>query len=134
VFSPWPDENNRRTLVWVGLLLQPTDMSKETPPTMNKEMQAISNDVDALVEDARALMSATADVAGDKVGEARRRLRTTLENSKEFYGRMRVKAVEGARAADKTVHEHPYQAIGIAFGVGALLGYLSHRRDSRNGD
>ena len=44
------------------------------------------------------------------------------------------KAVEGAKAADEAVHEHPYQAIGIAFGVGALLGYLVARRCSRNCD
>ena len=99
---------------------------------MNKEMQAIRNDVGTLAEDARALMAATADVAGDKVAEARKRLGAALESGKELYGRVRDKAVEGAKAADETVREHPYQAIGIAFGVGALLGYLLTRRCSRN--
>jgi ElaB/YqjD/DUF883 family membrane-anchored ribosome-binding protein len=32
------------------------------------------------------------------------------------------------------VHEHPYQAIAIGVGVGALLGYLIARRSSRNSD
>ena len=103
-----------------------------TNDTMNKEMQAIRNDVGTLAEDARALMAATADVAGDKVAEARKRLGAALESSKELYGRVRDKAVEGVKAADETVREHPYQAIGIAFGVGALLGYLLTRRCSRN--
>ena len=106
----------------------------KTNETMNKEMQAIRNDVGTLAEDARALMAATADVAGDKVAEARKRLGAALESGKELYGRVRDKAVEGARAADETVREHPYQAIGIAFGVGALLGYLLTRRGSRNGN
>ena len=101
---------------------------------MNKETQAISNDMGQLAEDARALMAATADVAGEKVGEARKRLAAALESGKEIYGRVREKAVEGAKAADEAVHEHPYQAIGIAFGVGALIGYLVARRCSRNGD
>ena len=104
----------------------------KTNETMNKEMQAIRNDVGTLAEDARALMAATADVAGDKVAEARKRLGAALESGKELYGRVRDKAVEGAKAADETVREHPYQAIGIAFGVGALLGYLLTRRCSRN--
>ena len=87
-----------------------------------------------LAEDARALMTATADVAGEKVGEARKRLAAALERGKEIYGRVREKAVEGAKAADAAVHEHPYQAIGIAVGVGALLGYLAGRRCSRSSD
>ena len=101
---------------------------------MNKQTQAISNDMSQLAEDARALMTATADVAGEKVGEARKRLAAALENGREIYGRVREKAVEGAKAADEAVHEHPYQAIGIALGVGALIGYLVSRRCSRNGD
>ena len=87
-----------------------------------------------LAEDARALMAATADVAGEKVGEARKRLAAALESGKEMYGHVREKTVESARAADEALHEHPYQAIGIALGVGALIGYLVARRCSRNND
>ena len=101
---------------------------------MEKQAQAISNDMATLAEDARALMAATADVAGEKVGEARKRLAAALERGKEMYGRVREKAVEGAKAADEAVRQHPYQAIGIAFGVGALIGYLASRRCCRNGD
>jgi ElaB/YqjD/DUF883 family membrane-anchored ribosome-binding protein len=98
---------------------------------MNKS-QATENDLGTLAEDARALMAATADVAGDKVGEARKRLAAALENGKEIYGRVRDKAVEGAKAADQTVRENPYQAIAIALGVGAIIGYLAARRGSKN--
>jgi len=101
---------------------------------MNKQTQANSNDMGALAEDARALMAATADVAGEKVGEARRRLAAALERGKEIYGRVREKAVEGARATDEAVHEHPYQAIAIGVGVGALIGYLVARRHTCNRD
>ena len=101
---------------------------------MNKQTQAISNDMGQLAEDARALIAATADVAGEKVGEARKRLAAALEKGKEIYGRVREKAVEGAKATDEAVHEHPYQAIGIALGVGALIGFLVARRRSRNSD
>ena len=99
---------------------------------MNKQTQAVSNDMGQLADDARALMAATADVAGEKVGEARQRLAAALERGKEIYGRVREKAVEGAKAADVAVHEHPYQAIGIGVGVGALIGYLVSHRYLRN--
>ena len=87
-----------------------------------------------LADDARALMTATADVAGEKVSDARKRLAAALESGKEIYGRVKAKAVEGAKAADEAVHEHPYQAIAIGVGVGALLGYLIARRCSRSCD
>src|SRR5947209_16826345 len=98
---------------------------------MEKQRQASSNELDTLAEDARNLMNATADVTGEKVSEARKRLAAALESGKEIYGRVRDKAVEGAKAADQTVREHPYQAMGIALGVGALIGYLVARRCSR---
>ena len=101
---------------------------------MNKHTHAPDNDFDTLAEDARALMAATADVAGDKVGEARKRLAAALDSAKDLAGRVRDKAVEGAKVADQTVRENPYQAMGIALGVGAILGYLLSRRCSRDRD
>jgi len=101
---------------------------------MEKQTQAMRDDLNTLAEDARALMVATADVAGEKVSEARKRLAAALESGKEVYGRVRDKAVEKAKAVDETVHEHPYQAMGIALGVGVLLGVLLARRGSRNND
>jgi ElaB/YqjD/DUF883 family membrane-anchored ribosome-binding protein len=101
---------------------------------MSKQTQADANDLSTLAEDARALMVATADVAGEKVGEARKRLAAALERSKEMYGRVRDQAVKRVKAADETVRENPYQAIGIAFGVGVLIGYLAVRRRNRDGD
>jgi ElaB/YqjD/DUF883 family membrane-anchored ribosome-binding protein len=107
-------------------------MAHNANKIMNKQTQATDNDLGTLAEDARALMAATADVAGEKVGEARKRLAAALENSRQIFGRVRDKAVEGAKVADQTVRENPYQAIAIALGVGAVIGYLAARRCSRN--
>jgi ElaB/YqjD/DUF883 family membrane-anchored ribosome-binding protein len=101
---------------------------------MNKHTQPPHNDLGTLAEDARALMTATADVAGEKVAEARKRLHSALESAKEIAGNLRDKAVAGAKATDEAVHEHPYKAIGIALGAGVILGYLLTRRCSRKGD
>jgi ElaB/YqjD/DUF883 family membrane-anchored ribosome-binding protein len=101
---------------------------------MNKETQAIGNDLGTLAQDAHALMTATADVAGEKVGDARKRLAAALERAKEIAGTVREKAVAGAKATDVAVHEHPYQAIAVGVGVGVLVGYLLGRRCSRNCD
>ncbi len=99
---------------------------------MNNDSQKICEDMDALARDASALMAATAEVAGDKVVEARKRLAAAVERGKEVAGRVRQKAAEGARVADKVVREHPYQAIAISFGVGAIVGCLIARRCGRS--
>jgi len=101
---------------------------------MNKPTDTTSNDLGTLAEDARALMSATADVAGEKVGEARKRVAAALESAKHMAGCVRDKAIEGAKAADQTVRANPYQAIAIGVGVGVLVGYLIARRSSSNRD
>jgi ElaB/YqjD/DUF883 family membrane-anchored ribosome-binding protein len=38
------------------------------------------------------------------------------------------KAVERAKAADRVIRDHPYQTIGIAFGLGLLIGVLARRK------
>jgi ElaB/YqjD/DUF883 family membrane-anchored ribosome-binding protein len=97
---------------------------------MNKHTPAPSHDIGSLAEDARALMAATADVAGEKVGEARNRLAAALERGKELAGNVRDKAVAGAKVADQSIRENPYQAVAIGVGVGALIGFLVARRCS----
>jgi ElaB/YqjD/DUF883 family membrane-anchored ribosome-binding protein len=101
---------------------------------MSKNTQEVRDDVNALAEDARALLTATVDVDDEKVSEARKRLTATLDGGMTIFGRVKEQAVEGVKATDKAMHEHPYQAIGIAFGVGALLGCLASRRCSCNGN
>jgi len=100
----------------------------ETTKNMNKETQAIRDDLGQLAEDAQALMAATADATGEKIKEARNRLAAALARGKESCGRAREKVVQGVKAADEAVHEHPYQAIAIGVGVGAVIGYLLARR------
>jgi ElaB/YqjD/DUF883 family membrane-anchored ribosome-binding protein len=101
---------------------------------MDKQRQADENNLGTLAEDARALMTATADVAGDKVADARKRLAGALDSGKELMGRVREKAVEHAKAADEVIRDNPYQTIAIAFGVGALIGYLAACQCSRRHD
>ena len=97
---------------------------------MNKETHATHNDIGSLAEDAQALMAATADVAGKKVGAARNRLASALERAKEIAGNVRDKAVAGAKVTDQTIRENPYQAIAIGVGVGAIIGFMLARRCS----
>ena len=99
---------------------------------MNNDTHESGNSIGTLADDAMALMTATADVGGEKVAEARKRLGAALESGKKLYGQVKDKVVEGAKATDSAVHQHPYAAIGIAVGVGALVGFLLARRCTRS--
>jgi ElaB/YqjD/DUF883 family membrane-anchored ribosome-binding protein len=48
-------------------------------------------------------------------------LKTTLQ-------RVQQRTVERAKATDQVIREHPYETIGIAFGLGVLIGFLIRRK------
>ena len=60
-------------------------------------------------------------------GELKVRLDNVMEKAKEVGERLQDQTAAAAKATDKTIREHPYQALGIAFGVGMLVGVLAVR-------
>ena len=64
--------------------------------------------------------------------ELRPKLEAATEKAKEVCKRLQDQTVAAAKATDKAVHEHPYQAIGIAFGVGLLIGVVTTRCKCRH--
>jgi ElaB/YqjD/DUF883 family membrane-anchored ribosome-binding protein len=101
---------------------------------MNKPKESTDADISELAEDAHALMAATADVAGEKVSEARKRLAAALERGKEIAGDVRDKAIKSAKVVDQKVRDNPYQALAIGVLAGVIIGYFAARRCSRNDD
>jgi len=57
--------------------------------------------------------------------EAANRLSGALSDAKT---KIQESTTAGAKATDRAIREHPYEAIGIAFGVGVLIGVLINRR------
>lgn len=96
--------------------------------TNEANMGKLVDDLRALSHDAEAMLQATTGQAGEKMTELRGRLASTLESAKSTYRRLEEKTVAGAKAADRTIREHPYESIGVSFGVGLLIGVLVGRR------
>ena len=90
--------------------------------------EKLTSDLKAVVQDAEELMNATAGQAGAKVSAARSRLSAALESAKATCQRLEEKTVAAAKATDKTIRAHPYESIGIAFGLGLLVGVLVARK------
>jgi len=47
---------------------------------------------------------------------------------KALIQRVEKTSVEGAKVADRVIRDHPYQTLGIAFGLGLLIGILVRRK------
>ena len=64
-------------------------------------------------------------------GELRAKLESVVEKAKEACDRLQEQTAAAAKATDRTIRENPYQALGVAFGVGVLVGVLAmwSRRD-----
>jgi len=84
--------------------------------------------LESLSDDARVLLAATADVAEEHVVEARDRLAAALDEGKVVWTRVKDRAIEGAHTTDRVIRSHPYRAMTIALGVGAVIGLLASRR------
>jgi ElaB/YqjD/DUF883 family membrane-anchored ribosome-binding protein len=90
--------------------------------------EKLAKDLKVIAHDAEDLIKATAGDVSEKAREARSRLMAAVETAKESCGRLQEKAVEGAKVTDKAIREHPYESIGVAFGIGLLIGVLVGRR------
>lgn len=85
------------------------------------------HDLGTAVREGEAMLK-TAGEKGEKGRELRVKLEAAVEKAKALYQRLQDKTVSAAKATDKAVREHPYQAIGIALGVGLLIGMLASRK------
>jgi ElaB/YqjD/DUF883 family membrane-anchored ribosome-binding protein len=92
--------------------------------TTTEANEQLVRDLKAVVRDAEELMKATAGQAGEKLAEVRSRLATALESAKGTCDNLGARTSEAAKATDRCIREHPYQTIGVALGVGLVLGFL----------
>jgi len=92
----------------------------------------LMTDLKALSRDAEELLKATAGDVSEKAKEARNRLSAAVQRAKttckELQDHTVASAKAAARKADATIREHPYESLGVAFGLGLLIGVLVARR------
>jgi ElaB/YqjD/DUF883 family membrane-anchored ribosome-binding protein len=90
------------------------------------------DDLTAVIREAENLLRATAAQTGDKVQEVRARAEESVRQAKARLEGIEEEAIERARVlagdADHYVRGNPWTAVGIAAGVGLVLGLLMSRR------
>jgi ElaB/YqjD/DUF883 family membrane-anchored ribosome-binding protein len=89
-------------------------------------------DMRLVISDAEELLRATASQAGEQIAVARERIQDSLHQAKvklaEADAIVRERARQAARYTDEYVRENPWRAIGVAAGIGLLLGVMLGRR------
>jgi len=92
----------------------------------------LAADLKLVVADAEELLAATASQTGERVAALRVRMeenlraaRHKLEDAEEA---LKLRTREMANATDHYVHDHPWRAVGVAAGVGLVVGLLIGRR------
>ena len=103
-------------------------MNTETAVTKEK----LTQDLKIVIADAEELLRATASQVGEKVVVAREKIQDSLQRAKvklaEAEDVMIDKTKQAARATDEYVHDHPWKAVGVAAGIGLIIGLLIGRR------
>ena len=89
-------------------------------------------DFKVVIADAEEILRVTAGQAGEKVADLREKAQARLTTAKiklaEAEAILVDKAKAAGRAADDFVHDNPWRAVGIAAGVGRVIGLLIGRR------
>ncbi|OGQ48930.1 MAG: hypothetical protein A3I10_08340 [Deltaproteobacteria bacterium RIFCSPLOWO2_02_FULL_57_26] len=89
------------------------------------------SDFKILAGDAEELLKATANQAGERVAAARKRIEQSLEEGKKTFSEAETafvdKTKEMAKTADDYVRQNPWNAVGVAAGIGLVLGLLLRR-------
>ena len=98
--------------------------------TVNKEK--LIADMKIVVADTEELLRATANQAGDKVAELRGKIQNNLANARASLADAQAAVVDRAKqvghATDEYVHDNPWRSIGVAAGIGFIVGLLIGRR------
>jgi ElaB/YqjD/DUF883 family membrane-anchored ribosome-binding protein len=99
---------------------------------MEATTDKLVQDLQAVVGDAEELLKATATQTGEHISRIRARAeesvraaRVQLKNAGESAG---LQAREAARQVDQQVRENPWAAVGVAAGIGLLIGVLLGRK------
>ena len=92
---------------------------------------ALIEEFHTLIGDTERLLKHTQDTAGGQTEELRSKLNANLERArtmlKEQESSLREQGQAAIQCTEEYVHTHPWQSIGIAAGVGFLLGLVTRR-------
>ncbi len=96
-----------------------------------RSTEKLMDDLKTLIGDAEELLKATASQAGERVAAARQKIEQSLAEGKQALADAEKIVIERSKEyadiADDYIRKNPWNAVGIAAGVGLILGLLMRR-------
>lgn len=92
---------------------------------LEQQKERLMHDLRMVITDSEALLKSTSNEANTEIHDRLLSAKNTLHQLQES-ALHRVGAM--GHATDRYVHDHPWRAIGLAGGLGLLLGLLMERR------
>lgn len=104
-------------------------MKTLTDPASTQSPKDLVDDLKALVTEAEALVAgAQSENSTGVLRNLRARFGIARDRCAGLYDDTRQKVAAGARQADTSIRENPYQALAIGVGVAVLVGVMLGRR------
>ena len=85
-------------------------------------IEKLVEDLTVLAQDVEELVKVSAGNLGE---ESKEQLVSAAKRIRARCERLKTQAVAGAKATDRAIRLHPYTSLGIAVGVGFILGALA---------
>ena len=95
------------------------------------ETEKLVTDLKTIAHDAEKILISSAESAGEKAYHVKEKIISAFDTTKVSMKNIENQAIQAVKSTDTNIRKHPYQSIGIALGVGTVIGALAARHQMK---
>lgn len=99
---------------------------------LQQSKEKLAEDLRQSITDAEEVLRLTADQVGESAAQLRNRLTDRMLRAKDELAHLQhisiAKVKQAGHATDEFVHANPWKSVGVAAGIGLVVGLLITRR------
>jgi ElaB/YqjD/DUF883 family membrane-anchored ribosome-binding protein len=125
--------NNNRLPFTMAAILNIYKEDKMAKSNVKDGKEKLIQDFHSVISDTEELMKSVSGESSGKAQALRARIEQNLKHAKEYLQDVEETVVDkskvAARITDDYVHENAWQTVGLAIGLGVVIGLLLRNRD-----
>ncbi len=90
----------------------------ETPSELAKDLKQLIHDAEKM------LVNTASEHVDETVEELRKQLREKIDHLRSAYETAEGRVLSVATEADKRIRKNPYESVGLAVGIGIIIGLV----------